>query len=284
MFIDTHFNEILNVLTNKDNDLGKFPQILSDAIAVDITDVIDEFKPVNDVIHKCTNRSVVFPDHAWYEWLHKDGSYFGVLSIMPNSDDVRMIKKSFMGLVKAMAKGKIIGSYSKRKPKIALARMMHSLIFIVKDIKKGCFLIGTTTRLLTENYVELGKVQQVPSKEAGAHGVMMDIDVERIFEAQSLLNDPNNTTIKTNLISNYVPNTISQELGISYRVLKVKHNRVVLKHISNTRNIGAKQRYHSRRGHTRRLKQKDGTIKKIWINSYHAGDRSIGEVHKDYKL
>ncbi len=46
------------------------------------------------------------------------------------------------------------------------------------------------------------------------------------------------------------------------------------------RETGIKQRYHMRRGHWRHYK--DG--RKVWVMACHAGDKSLGVIHKDYKM
>jgi len=285
MFIDDSYNDILNIITHNDPKL-QHSEILTDAIASEITCVIEKFYPVNDVIHTCSDKNVVFPQHSWYEWQVRDGSYMGVLSSMLLRKDPRLIRKTFMKALKNNAQGKTRGVFSKRKPKLGLASTIHTLIFITKDLKKDStpFLIGRTQRLLTKDYFELGRVIEIPNKEANAHTVMMQIDLERIFEAQLALNSTNNTIIKTNYMAKHVAKNVVQPTGDTYKLLTVKRNRIILKPSTNLRNTGSRQRYHTRRGHDRRLRQKDGTIKKIWINSYHAGDKGLGVIHKDYKL
>lgn len=65
--------------------------------------------------------------------------------------------------------------------------------------------------------------------------------------------------------------------GDDYYVLKIKENNAVY---GNSVPTGVSQRYHMRRGHYRRYK----SGKTIFVEAYHAGDKELGTIFKDYKL
>ena len=72
-----------------------------------------------------------------------------------------------------------------------------------------------------------------------------------------------------------------------YKVLDIDLSTNKVRKVYKTRfqGKGNPKRQHTRRGHYRRLRDIDGTIKrKIWIKSCVAGNADLGIIHKDYNL
>lgn len=291
MFIDELFDTIVRLLGVKFGTINS-RNVLDGIRAINITDMVNiwrlDVKPIQNYYQ---TKAIKFFTNDWFEF--SDDKYdIGILStVTDHKDSKKRTLKVFKSLMKNLRSGLTVGGLDKRKPDLSKIHNLHNMTCVINFGNNTVEIIGVITRALDRKGKELaititanGLVPSATTKEELNTRVKLLTTFScYVLAAQDMFNSGSDE-LKLNETAKLTIPDKSRTDGFDYKIIELKPGRLTYKRYPNSDNTGYKQKYHMRRGHPRKLKQKDGTIKTIWINSYHAGDKEIGEIHHDYKL